>query len=152
MSSSSFEPEAEGWEMLPATGFIDLVGPIWSRERDGGLGYGFVAEPKHANLVGVVQGGMLMTFADRCMGLAAWESVAQRPSVTLQFDAQFVTAARIGEFVQADCELVRSARGLIFMRGRLLVGARIVLTASGIWKTLGDRRSQGTPPGRGRQS
>lgn len=46
--------------------------PIWERRDADGMHYGFVADPRHANLLGVVQGGMLMTFADRALGLCAW--------------------------------------------------------------------------------
>lgn len=139
MSTNSFDPAGAGWEILPDRGFIDLVGPLWIREQSGGRSYGFLAEPKHVNRIGVVQGGMLMTFADRAMGLSAWEAMAQRPCVTVQFDAQFVTSARIGEFVEAQCEVVRRARTLVFMRGTLLADSRVVATASGVWKLLGGR-------------
>src|SRR5690606_13508512 len=68
------DPQREGWSPHADEGFIEHVGPIWERRDADGTRYGFVAHPKHANLLGVVQGGMLMTFADRALGLRAWEA------------------------------------------------------------------------------
>ncbi|HKG76799.1 MAG TPA: PaaI family thioesterase, partial [Beijerinckiaceae bacterium] len=92
--------------------------------------------PKHANLNNVVQGGMLMTFTDRAFGRTAWQ-VAGRSTATIQFDMQFVSAARIGEFIETQPEVVRHTSALVLMRGTLFTGSRIVATAHGVWKILG---------------
>src|SRR3954447_15932477 len=71
------DPVAAGWEAVDDPGFIGLVGPIFRRGRDGCDEYGFVAAPKHANVRNVVQGGMLMTFADRAFGRTAWQAAGR---------------------------------------------------------------------------
>src|ERR1700709_1366081 len=58
-----------GWSSVDASGFIALVGPLWHRVVDGLHEYALVAEDKHHNRRGVVQGGVLMTFADRSCGM-----------------------------------------------------------------------------------
>ena len=133
---TAFDPAGAGWTPAPDTGFIDLVGPFWTRQVDGEWTSGFLAEPKHANLLGVVQGGMLMTFADRTLGMAAWQAAENRPSVTIQFGMQFISSARMGEFVESRPEVVRRTASLLFMRGTLLAGSRVIATADGIWKVL----------------
>jgi acyl-coenzyme A thioesterase PaaI-like protein len=127
---------ADGWEPVEDSGFIGLVGPIMRRACGDHDEYGFVAEPKHANLNNVVQGGMLMTFADRALGRAAWQ-VAGRSTATVQFDMQFVSAARIGDFIEMQPEVVRRTSAPVFLRGALFAGPRIVATAQGVWKILG---------------
>lgn len=87
-------PAAEGWRSEADEGFIGLVGPLW--RKDGEALFGLRAESRHANMVGIVQGGALMTIADRALGLLAWEATGQRPCVTIGFETQFVGAARIG--------------------------------------------------------
>ena len=57
----------------------------------------------------------------------------------MQLDVHFVDAVKIGEFVEARCQVVRRTRSLVFMNGELVVGDRIVATAKGVWKTLGKR-------------
>ena len=132
-----FDPAAAGWEPYGHEGFIGLVGPFWARKAGDSYEYAFLAEPKHHNRRHVVQGGMLMTFADRSMGMTCWYANGKRPQATVQLDMHFVDAVEIGEFVEAKCEVVRRTRALIFMNADLVVGTRVVATAKGIWKTLG---------------
>lgn len=141
----SFDPAAHGWEPYPDTGFIDHVGPFWTRRHGDVSAFGFVAEPKHANLVNVVQGGMLMTFGDRALGVAAWETSGGRGCVTVQFDMQFASSARMGDFVEVTPEIVRRTSSLVFLRGMLMTGPRVVASASGVWKIL---RGGHSGPGR----
>lgn len=130
------DPAREGWSIHGDEGFIEHVGPIWERRESGEMRYGFVAHAKHANLLGVVQGGMLMTFADRAMGLRAWEAAQGAPCVTVQFEMQFLSAGRIGEFIELRPEVVRRTASLVFLRGILRAESRSVAAASGIWKRV----------------
>lgn len=132
-----FDPAAAGWEPYGDEGFVGLVGPFWSRKAGDSADYAFLAEPKHHNRRGVVQGGMLMTFADRSMGMTCWYANGQVAQATVQLDMHFVDAVQIGEFVEAKCRVVRRTRSVIFMEADLVVGTRVVATAKGIWKTLG---------------
>jgi acyl-coenzyme A thioesterase PaaI-like protein len=131
-----FDPAAAGWELYRDDGFIGLIGPFWQRPADDSYLYAFMAEPKHHNRRGVVQGGMLMTFADRSMGMTCWYANERQPQATVQLDMHFIDAVQIGEFVEAKCMVVRRTRSLIFMSADLVVGSRIVASAKGVWKTL----------------
>lgn len=127
----------EGWERFEDAGFIDLVGPIHQRKEASGVrAFGFAAGEKHANLIGLVHGGMLMTLADRALGVGAWDAAKGRPCVTIQFDMQFVSAAKMGEFVAVRPEVVRVTSSLVFMRGEATAGERVVAAANGVWKIL----------------
>ncbi|HLH90265.1 MAG TPA: PaaI family thioesterase [Xanthobacteraceae bacterium] len=133
----AFDPAAAGWEPYRDDGFIGLVGPLWSRPHGDSFRYAFQAEPKHHNRRGVVQGGMLMTFADRSMGMTCWHANGRQPQATMQLDMHFIDAVQIGDFVEAHCRVVRRTRSVVFMSGELMVGDRVVATANGVWKTLG---------------
>ena len=138
-TSTPFDPAANGW--LPPTdhGFIDLVGPIWTKPHNGNVAHGFVAQPKHANMLGVVQGGMLMTFADRAMGLSAWRAAGDARCVTIQFEMGFIRPAHLGAFVELLPHVVRKTKTLVFVRGELTVASQVIATAHGIWKILDAR-------------
>lgn len=126
----------EGWELFEGAGFLDLVGPLYVRPCGGGLrAFAFRAEQKHANLIGIVHGGMLMTLADRALGVAAWDK-AGKPCVTIQFDMQFLSAVAMGELAEMTPEIVRATRSLVFVRGMLMVGDRAAASATGVWKML----------------
>src|SRR5438874_10037610 len=113
---------AEGWSEIEDNGFIDLVGPFFHRKIDENHQYAVVAQTKHRNLRGVVQGGLLMAFADRTMGLAAYQE-ARHPLATIQMDAQFVDSARIGEVLESKPRVVRGTRSLIFMSTEVKVAS-----------------------------
>ena len=132
-----FDPAAQGWETYPGEGFIGLVGPFWMKQHGESYRYGFLAEKKHHNRRGVVQGGMIMTFADRSLGMTAWYANNKQPQATVHLDVHFVDAVQIGEFVEAKCRVVRRTRSLLFMSGEISAGERVVATANGVWKTLG---------------
>lgn len=138
--AAAVDPAADGWTSEPESGFIGLVGPFWSRPDAGGRRFGFVAEARHANLVGIVQGGMMMTFADRGLGLLALDATGGRPSVTVSFETQFVGAGRIGSFIELCGEVVRATRSLVFLRGLVTSGGDALCACQGSWKILSPRR------------
>ena len=52
---TTYDPAAHGWMAFPDEGFIDHVGPIWTKHDAGGSRFGFVADRHHANLIGSVR-------------------------------------------------------------------------------------------------
>lgn len=136
-----FDPTADGWSFEPECGFVGLVGPFWQNRSGGRHRFGFLADARHANLIGVVQGGMTMTFADRALGILAWEAAAAAV-VTVSFDMQFVGTGRIGSFITCEGEVVQRTRSLVFMRGLVQDAERPVGIAQGAWKILSDRRGR----------
>ena len=125
-----------GWTMVDATGFIALVGPLWHRVVNDVHEYALIAEDKHHNRRGVVQGGVLMTFADRSSGMTARYVSGKTSLATVQFDTQFVDAAKIGEILISKPRVVRATRSLIFMTTELTAGERCVAMASGVFKIM----------------
>jgi len=129
---------AQGWKAhRDAGGFEQHIGPLYARKVEGGLRFGFRAEPQHANNRGVIHGGMLMSFADHILGALVWYTVGKKPCATASLNCDFVSAARVGDWVEGQAELTRKGRSLVFVRGDLFVADRVVLSANGIWKVLG---------------
>jgi acyl-coenzyme A thioesterase PaaI-like protein len=133
-----------GWSVVDATGFIALVGPLWHRVVNDVHEYALIAEDKHHNRRGVVQGGVLMTFADRTSGMTARYVSGKTSLATVQFDTQFVDAAKIGEILISKPRVVRATRSLIFMTTELTAGERCVAMASGVFKVMKDGRERAT--------
>src|SRR3982074_2439931 len=89
--------KASGWSMVETTGFVHLIGRLWQRVVNGEHEYALVAQDKHHNRRGLVQGGVIMTFADRTCGMTA-RTVSGRPTLaTIQPDTPFVESGKIGE-------------------------------------------------------
>jgi uncharacterized protein (TIGR00369 family) len=127
---------AKGWEPFENKGFIGLIGPVLFKTHDKRTRCGFLASDKHENRNGVIHGGMLAAFADRSLGTAARQGRSDIRTATIELSMHYVSSVNIGEFVEADCEIVRMTRTLAFMRATLTVGTRIVATAEGVWKIL----------------
>ena len=128
--------KASGWTVVETTGFIHLIGPLWQRVVDGEHEYALVAQDKHHNRRGLVQGGVLMTFADRTCGMTA-RYVSGRPKLaTVQLDTHFVEAGKIGETLVSKPHVVRSTRSLIFVSTEVTVDKRCIAMASGVFKIL----------------
>lgn len=134
----TFDPAGEGWVIRDdEPGFMTLVGPLWQRREGEELTFGFLAEEKHLNRRNAVHGGMLMTFADQALGLIAREANGGLPQATIQLDTQFIAAVTAGDFVVARAQVSRRTRSVLFMKGTMTVGERVVASAQGIWKVLG---------------
>jgi acyl-coenzyme A thioesterase PaaI-like protein len=128
--------KSEGWTIVDATGFMQLIGPMWQRLVDGKLEFALVTEDKHHNRRGLVQGGVLMTFADRSCGMTA-RHVSGKPTLaTVQLDTHFVEAGKIGEILVSRPHVVRSTRSLIFITAEITVDRRCIAMASGVFKIL----------------
>jgi uncharacterized protein (TIGR00369 family) len=136
-TAASFDPAAHGWQaIVNRSAFGDLVGPIWRREENGQPRFGFVVAPKHLNRVGNLHGGMLMSLADQAMAMTARVATGDKSHATIELNIQFVDGVKLGEFVVAHPEVVRTTRSLVFMQAKMFVGTRVVVTANGIWKIL----------------
>jgi acyl-coenzyme A thioesterase PaaI-like protein len=128
--------KSDGWSIVETTGFLHLIGPLWQRLVDGEHEFALVAQEKHHNRRGLVQGGVLMTFADRTCGITA-RVVSGKPMLaTVQLDTHFVEAGKIGETLISRPRVVRSTRSLIFITTEVSVDRRCIAMASGVFKIL----------------
>ena len=128
--------KASGWSVVETTGFLHLIGPLWQRVIDGEHEYALVAQDKHHNRRGLVQGGVIMTFADRSCGMTA-RYVSGRPTLaTIQLDTHFVESGKIGEILLSKPRVVRATRSLIFLSTEVTVDKRCIAMASGVFKIL----------------
>lgn len=94
----------------------------------------------HTNLQDAIHGGTTLGFIDvalfaasRIMGI-----IEAGTAVTLDLSTQFIGAGRAGEPLDAEVELLRETRRLVFMRGLVLQGDdRIAAFAGTIRKGAG---------------
>jgi uncharacterized protein (TIGR00369 family) len=129
---------AEGFRPHLDDGFLAHVGPIWERTDEDGVMLAFQATQKHANLRGVVHGGMLMTLADRLLGMLGRMRNNHRAQATVQMDVHFFAPVRIGDVVTGRARILQDTRTLFFIEGELFVGDTRVVSARGVWKKLGE--------------
>jgi acyl-coenzyme A thioesterase PaaI-like protein len=128
--------KSEGWKIVETTGFMHLIGPLWQRTTDGELEFALITEDKHHNRRGLVQGGVLMTFADRSCGMTARHVSGKPTMATVQLDTHFVESGKIGEILISKPRVVRTTRSLVFITTEVTVDTRCIAMASGVFKIL----------------
>ena len=128
------EGEFAGWQTYDLHGTFDqVVGPFYFKpDPDGQMRCAFRAEPKHMNAGGRMHGGCLMTFADIALFQTAYQEMEGKSGVTVQLDSTFIDGAHVGELVEATGEVVRAGGSLIFVRGQIHAGERVLMTYSGV--------------------
>ncbi|MHB0773002.1 PaaI family thioesterase [Bradyrhizobium sp. 1.29L] len=130
------EGEFKGWYTWMLDRFATYSGPFWHRvEPDVPVQCAFRVEQQHLNGAGYVHGGCLMTFADYCL-FAIASPVLDCDAVTISITGDFVDAARDGELIEGTGEVTRAGSSLIFVRGQLKSGERLLFTFSGTLKRM----------------
>ena len=142
--------EAQGGRIPPSFanmnwthGFGRSVGPMF--ERVEGLSYvrAFRVSDHHTNGMMNCHGGMLMAFADVAFGHVVSLRTGGRFWVTVRLLTDFLSAARLGDWVEGTGELVGRDGDLFVVQGRIWCGERTILTGTGTFKMLEDPRIGG---------
>ena len=139
--ANSFAPPPgvpEGW--IPQSHrdtFSGHAGPFYFRAGvENPPGVGFLSEARHANAIGMVHGGALLTLAD----MSLWD-ICRRASgpfnaVTLTLNAEFIAPGPVGHFIHATGEAVKIGKSIMFARGDVRCGDDVLLTFSGSLKRV----------------
>ncbi|ORE94644.1 thioesterase [Stappia sp. 22II-S9-Z10] len=125
----------DGWTPVASRGFMGDVGPFLTRTLPGGeVRYAMRVEERHLNAAGIVHGGAIMTFLDHALGTHGARAHDAPGQATMSLTVSFVEGVVAPALLEADVEVVRAARSVLFLRGSARVDGRIVATADGVWK------------------
>ena len=128
------EPPA-GYKVASDRGaFSAHNGPYYYEiERGDGARQAFLADGRHINGYGIVHGGMLSAFLDGTMSQAVRRATG-KSGVTVQLSLSYLSAARPGDWVFAEAKVVRAAKDIAFLEGRVTVADRDVVRATAVFK------------------
>ena len=116
--------------------FIVANGPLYERFDAGVYRLGFRVEARHCNTMGICHGGMMATFCDMLLPMAAHRvgAVGMRflPTISLQID--YLAATPLGAWVQGEGQVLRTTRTLVFAQGLVHADGAPVARVSGIFK------------------
>ncbi|MBV8392230.1 MAG: PaaI family thioesterase [Alphaproteobacteria bacterium] len=130
----------DGFHEIPQlVGFSRANGPWYEKVGDGRLIRGFLPGPQHANALGIVHGGMLAAFLDSAMGSAVWHTLKRR-AVTLRLSLDYLGPGRIGDWLQAEADVMGNDEETAQVRGRLYSRRHEVLGAIGSFALLSRAR------------
>jgi uncharacterized protein (TIGR00369 family) len=134
--------------LLSATEFTAICGPLWIRAEGNKMIGGFRVEPRHCNPAGNCHGGMLATFSDVHMAMAAQFELELAtlilPTISLTLD--YLAPTLNGAWVEAVPEIVKVTRGMVFTNEILTVDGQPVARASGIFKIPSNKTGPGGAP------
>jgi acyl-coenzyme A thioesterase PaaI-like protein len=133
-------PLAGWWTWgLGADPFETMVGPFCFTTENGRLRSAFIPRRENANGSGAIHGGCLMSFADFALFSIAHNALANNvKAVTLTCNSEFLSAGTLdGGMIEAQGEVLRDTRSLVFVRGLVTQASRPVLAFSGTLKKIG---------------
>ena len=126
-------------KLTEASGFAAANGP-WFEKIDGDrVIRGFLPGPQHANALGIVHGGMLAAFLDSAMGTAVLHTLNRR-AVTVRMSLDYLGPGRVGDWLQAEGEVVGHDEHMAQVRGRLYGPRHEVLAGLGVFSLLSRHR------------
>jgi len=120
-------------------GFGRQIGPLYEKVCGTKYVRAFSVEEHHTNGMKNCHGGMLMAFADVAFGTAISIHMS-RWWVTVRLLTDFVSSAKVGDWVEGNAEITGVEDDLVSVKGRVWCGDRTILTGTGIFKAL-DRRA-----------
>lgn len=141
-------PVPEGWVRRDAGGpYFRALGPVYMRPRpEGGVVLGLRVAEGHLNIQGFTHGGMLATLADGALGVNIAMARGKRGAqVTVSLTADYLSSARLGDWLEAHVTVTRTGRTLAYANCDLKVGDRHVLRSSAVFAFV-DRPLPATLP------
>ena len=117
----------------------DYVGPFYHRSHSNGHTSVFVPSAKNCNLNGDVHGGVLMTFADFALCVAATNNYEEESCTSISFNCEFVAAGKEGELIECTPTIARKTGSMVFVTGTLTSSGEALMTFSSVVKRLRPR-------------
>lgn len=127
----------EGYRTVPGVNPAeDKAGPYYYRkDEQGKLQLCFVAGEDHSNTNGGIHGGMLMHFADYVCSMVALSGVKES-ATSVSFSSEFIAFGPINCLIEGRAEVVRRTGSMVFIRGEIFTGDKVLLTFSSVLKRL----------------
>ena len=126
-----------GFSPIQTEGFGGFAGPVMGGADAEGPLFLFDIAPQHLNGDQRLHGGMMMSLMSMVMGEVAQNTAAARETGAkarpLSLNCDFVSAGEPGDRVEGRAIVTRATRSVLFMSGTLMVGTRILMTATGVY-------------------
>ena len=91
----------------------------------------------HLNSGGITHGGFIMTLMDSGLGTSVYRSLGgEKRIATISLDVKFIAPSQQGETLVGSARIIKKTRSMVFVRGELFMGDKVIATGDGIWKIL----------------
>ena len=126
-------PGWHSWSLSDETRYNGFLGPLLVKREGDHARVRMMPEHKHSNLSGAVHGGATLGFIDVALFGASrvFGLIEAGTAVTLDLSVQFIGAGKTGETMEANVEMLRETRRLLFLRGLVTQGTEKIAAFSG---------------------
>jgi len=117
--------------------FLDVAGPYYERQGEGGIIVATRINKGHINHIQVAHGGVLGTLAD--VALSYQVHRAEKPGlpvVTMNLNTNFLAGAKLGDWVEAHAVIDRISKRTAYCSGRIVCGDTVLMTMSAVFAIL----------------
>jgi len=145
VTTPATKPPPDGWVPFPRSSpFVLLLGGLHVKDAGGLPLIGLRVEEHHLNTRGLGHGGLLVTLADSAMGIVIPRAqTPRRPVLTVSLSVDFLSAAQLGDWLEAHVRIDRSGNRLAFASCLVQAEGRLVLRASGVFAYVRGEEADG---------
>lgn len=120
-----------------SSNLLDLLGPLFERDGEGGYRIGLRVDARHSNAKGFCHGAVLALLADVHLGRLCGRGM-QPPQrlVTSGLALSYLSPARLGDWLEAVGEVDRLGRTLAHASGLVLANGKPALRAIGTFQIV----------------
>jgi acyl-coenzyme A thioesterase 13 len=128
----------EGFTQLVRTSpFNTLIGPVYTKGLGAELTLGMWAQAKHANMRGIVHGGVIATLVDIALGYStAFSSDPPGSYVTAHLSIDYAGSAKVGDWLEARVDIQRRGARLAFANCFVWVEDTRIVHASAVFAAV----------------
>ena len=118
-------------------GFLDRGGPYWLKLGEAGTLVGLRIDEGHLNYQDAAHGGVLTTLADVALSYAIHVSETPAPGLaTASLTVNFLGAARLGEWLEAEARIDRIGKRLAYTSGTIRRDGEAIATMTGVFSVI----------------
>jgi uncharacterized protein (TIGR00369 family) len=121
-----------GFEPFPPYGgYGEAIGPIYRKTSDDEVCLALRVSQRHCGSTGIVHGGLIASLLDTAFAHASRKhSASAHALVTLHLSVDYVGSAKVGDWIEAQVDVLRAGARVIFLNCNLWNAERLVARGS----------------------
>ena len=117
--------------------FTDPWEPLYSKKTDKSVHIGLRLAKPHTNARGLIHGGLIASLADNALGYSCAQAAQWKTSlVTVSLAVDYVGSAQIGQWLQVDCEVIKTGSTLCFAQSLVKADGAVIARANGTFRVV----------------
>ena len=117
--------------------FTDPWQPLYSKKTEKAVSMGLRLAKPHTNARGLIHGGLIASLADNSMGYSCAQVMGWTTSfVTLSLSVDYVGSAKIGQWLAAECEVIKAGSTICFAQCLIKADDVVIARANATFRVV----------------